>query len=120
MVFKPVKMLNSYKTSFFTLLFGSFLQISCEGAKCTDGTVLDAVTGKSLDNVSVMVLSGKKIMYTDSSGKFSVCNKVSSCMSGKCKQIVVQFSKNGYRSVTLDNPEKGILVRLEMSRPEIG
>ena len=86
--------------------------ISCEGQSCARGDVKDQTSNLAIDSVYVHVINGTQTMYTDSSGKFGVCGEFGSCMSG-CKDIVIEFSKSGYKTQTLQNPEPGIIVLLE-------
>jgi len=65
-----------------------------------------------LDSVNVNVVTGSKKIYTDSTGKFKVCNGMGGCMFG-CKDIIVEFSKNGYKTQTVENPVPDITVLLE-------
>jgi len=94
------------------LFFTSILIVSCEGYSCADGTVLDKSTNMPLDSVYVKVQTGSQTIYTDSSGKFEVCNKFGGCVP-KCKDIIVEFSKEGYLSQVLTNPTPGLNVYLE-------
>ena len=80
------------------------LLMSCEGHRCGVGTVLDKVTNAPLDSVLCEALTGTQKVYSNSGGKFEVCNRISGCVP-KCKDITVRFSKSGYKTITLDNPE---------------
>jgi hypothetical protein len=77
--------------------------ISCEGFGCAAGRVIDKNTNSSLDSVYCETLTGIKNMYTDSSGKFKLCNQMGGCMP-KCADIIIRLSKAGYKTVTLKNP----------------
>ncbi|MGC4232172.1 MAG: hypothetical protein QM594_04270 [Niabella sp.] len=86
---------------------------SCEGYKCADGTVIDKATNLPLDSVLVeVVTAGSRTIYTDTSGKFDVCNRMGGCVPN-CKDIMVKFSKNNYKTVTLTNPEKDAIVIMD-------
>ena len=80
----------------------------CEGYRCAQGKVLDKVTGSPLDSVFCEVLTGRQAMYTDSTGRFDVCNTISGCVP-KCKDITVRFSKNGYKTFSVENPEDSVI-----------
>lgn len=77
---------------------------SCEGYKCAEGIIVDKDTGIPLDSVLVNVKTGKKQMYTDSSGKFEVCNQMGGCVFG-CRDITVEFSKPGFKTLIKFNEE---------------
>ena len=87
------------------MLLLSFLITSCEGYRCGEGRVLDKTTSKPLDSVYCEVLTGVQKMYTDSAGKFHLCNRISGCVP-QCKDITIRFSKTGYKTITLENPEE--------------
>ena len=99
---------------FFIILMQVFWAFTtgCEGYRCGTGTVVDKITRFPLDSVYIEVLTGRKIMYTDSTGKFDVCNPMSGCIPD-CRDISIRFSKAGYQSVTLENPAYEIVVPLE-------
>ena len=99
-------------TSFLTALLIILFFESCEGYRCADGTVLDRITNLPLDSVFVEVITAdSRAIYTDTTGKFDVCNKLGGCMP--CKDIMIRFSKDDYESVTLTNPEKNAVVKME-------
>jgi hypothetical protein len=86
---------------------------SCEGNRCAEGTVFDKTTNLPLDGVLVEVITTEsKAAYTDTSGKFDVCNKMGGCVPN-CKDIMIRFSKNNYQTITLTNPEKDANVMME-------
>jgi hypothetical protein len=80
---------------------------SCEGYRCGNGRALDKVTNKPLDSVFCEVLTGSKTMYTDSTGKFNLCNNFGGC--APCKDITIQFSKTGYKTTSVENPVDAII-----------
>lgn len=97
------------------LLFAMLLMLciqSCEGYRCSDGVVLDKLTNLPLDSVLCDVISGSQKAYTDSTGKFDVCNRMGGCVPD-CKDIMVKFSKAGYRSQQIENPGTGAVIYLE-------
>lgn len=76
---------------------------SCEGFRCSVGTVRDAQTHQPLDSVLLEVLTkDNAASYTDSTGRFDVCNRMNGCVPD-CKDIVVQFSKPGYVTQKIKN-----------------
>ena len=80
----------------------------CEGYRCGNGKVMDKATNQLLDSVFCEAVTSNQSMYTDSTGSFNVCNKISGCVP-KCKDIVVRLSRQGYKTVTLENPEDVII-----------
>ena len=80
----------------------------CEGYRCGDGQVLDRATNLPLDSVFVEAITGRQTMYTDSTGNFEVCNTISGCLPD-CLDITVRFSKPGYATITVTNPEKATI-----------
>lgn len=83
----------------------------CEGYRCGDGTVLDADTRLPLDSVFCEVLTGSEQMVTDSSGDFSLCNPFGGCMP--CPDIEIEFSRAGYSSQLVTNPDHDRIILLE-------
>jgi hypothetical protein len=81
-----------------------FTQTSCEGYRCAKGIILDKTTSLPLDSVLVKVKSGKQKMFSDTSGNFRVCNQFGGCVFG-CEDIIVEFSKKGYKTILLKNEE---------------
>jgi hypothetical protein len=90
----------------------SLLLFSCEGYKCGEGVVKDKQSGQLLDSVFCNVTTGKENFYTDSAGTFEVCNQMSGCMFG-CKDITIEFSKTGYKSVLKSNEDCNGTIYLE-------
>ena len=98
--------------SFSVLSFIIVSIYSCEGYRCGNGIVKDKVTNLPFDSVLCTVLTGTNKVYTDCKGMFEVCNNFGSCASG-CKDIVIEFSKNGYRSTRIENPAQDEIIFLE-------
>lgn len=99
-------------TIFFSALTLVFFE-SCEGFRCTENVVQDKATNLPIDSVLVEVISAdSKIVYTDIAGKFDVCNRMGGCID-KCKDIVLRFSKAGYKTITITNPQKDELIFME-------
>jgi len=79
---------------------------SCEGYRCADGTIYDSVTKEPIDSVKCTVISADRhVEYSDSLGKYSVCNPFGGCVPD-CPDIIVEFSKAGYQTRTITNPNK--------------
>lgn len=100
------------KSGLCFVLILMLLFCACEGMKTAEGKVADQYTGLPLDSVLCNVKTGKMTTFTDSSGHFSVHNPMASCVGG-CKDITVEFSKYGYKTVNIENPEKDVVVYLE-------
>jgi len=79
---------------------------SCEGYRCADGIIYDAATKEPIDSVKCTVISADKyVEYSDSLGKYSVCNHFGGCVPD-CPDIIIEFSKIGYQTRTITNPNK--------------
>jgi hypothetical protein len=92
--------------------FSIFTLAGCEGFTCAEGTVKDKATNLPLDSVYCEVTSSETTnVYTNSAGNYNVCNRMGGCLFG-CKDIVVKFSKSGYKSVIETNPDKGAVIYL--------
>jgi hypothetical protein len=85
----------------------SFCCVSCEGSRFAEGIILDKLTAKPLDSVVCIALSGEDKMITDSTGKFRLTNPMGGCVP-KCKEIIIQLSKTGYKTATFTNPSDSI------------
>ncbi len=95
-----------------TFLTISLALINCEGMRHAEGIAVDKVSNLPLDSVLCNVLSGNQKALTDSTGTFDVSNRLSGCMFG-CKDIRVEFSKKGYKTIALTNPKLDVVVTLE-------
>lgn len=93
------------------ILVGMFFQ-GCEEYKCADGIVRDKLTNLPLDSVLTEVTTGAKTLYTDSTGKFEVYNKMGGCVPN-CKDLIIRFSKTDYQTITLTNPGTDEIVWME-------
>lgn len=94
------------------LSFLTLFLTSCEGYRTADGVVIDKNTRLPLDSVFVNVTTGNASIYTDSTGMFSLSNQMGGCVFG-CKDIMVEFSKDGYQKITLMNDECNGTIELE-------
>jgi hypothetical protein len=76
----------------------------CEGVVCSEGTVSDAMTNAPLADVEYDVLElDEAPRRTDATGFYRACGPLVGCIDG-CPDIHVQFTKDGYRAVTLTTP----------------
>jgi len=99
-------MKKNYKIPTFLLILTLGIY-SCEGMRCAEGVVKDKATGLPLDSVYVKVASNDRYeKYTDSTGAFDACNPFGGCVP-KCRDIMIEFSKPGYKNVILENPDSG-------------
>lgn len=76
---------------------------SCEGYRSVHGIVKDKTTSLPIDSVFCKALTSDAQFYTDSSGKFGLKNRMGGCVP-HCKDIIIQFTKKGYKDLTLTNP----------------
>jgi hypothetical protein len=106
------KVLNKLTSPLLALLIMVCFE-SCEGYSCADGTIVDKLTNLPLDSVLVEVATADfRAVYTDTTGKFDVCNRMGGCVPN-CKDITVRFSKNNYKTLTLTNPGTATIVMME-------
>ena len=107
------KLLSQRIFTSFIVIFGFIFFISsCEGMRCAEGTIYDADTKELIDSVLCTVKSGNEVQYSDSLGKYSVCNPFGGCVPD-CRDITVEFTKTGYKTKTLTNPKFNSDVYLE-------
>ena len=97
------KIWTAFLCTVFTAAF-----TSCEGYKCGTGHVVDKLTSKPLDSVFCEAITGVQTQYTDSAGTFELCNRMSGCVP-QCKDISIQFSKPGYKTIVVENPEDAVI-----------
>lgn len=97
-----------YVRTLFSFLSISLCLMSCEGYRIATGTVYDKFTNSAIENVKCRVLETNQSFYSDSSGKYSVHGKFRPLIPKP--NIEVEFSKEGYNSITVINP---IVVYLE-------
>lgn len=95
------------------LIFGLiFILTSCEGESGGDGIVFDKETGVALDSVKYMCIETEEIKYTDSLGRWEMYGPFGGCMPD-CQDFHVEFSKAGYQTITIKNPDNDIYLELE-------
>ena len=98
--------MSLFLVGFVCLVFGA-----CEGYRCGNGNVIDEQTGQPIDSVlCTAITAGDKQQFTDSVGHFDICNYMGGCIP-HCRDIQIEFSKTGYKTVKLENP--GEVVYLE-------
>lgn len=80
----------------------------CEGRGCSAGTVVDALTGAPLADVRCRELAAREEVTTDATGAYRACSPIGGCgiagLGGHCPYPVVEFSKVGYATRTIENP----------------
>ncbi|RED24862.1 hypothetical protein BD847_1598 [Flavobacterium cutihirudinis] len=94
------------------LIVAFIFLISCEGYKTGAGIVYDKSTNKPLDSVRYYAVGIDYIEYTDSLGKYYVEGKFGGCVS-ECPDFDAEFSKPGYKTITLKNPNGDVYLELE-------
>lgn len=95
------------------LFFGIIiLLVSCEGENGGDGIVFDKETGVVLDSVMYKCIETEKIKYTDSLGNWEMYGPFGGCMPD-CLDFHVEFSKAGYKTITIKNPDDDIYLEVE-------
>lgn len=89
---------------------------TCEGYTEANGRVLDADTNEPLDSVLVGSWVNKikdqnfeSEMLTDSTGKWWATTGLVGCSCNKCADLLVQFSREGYETLILENPQDSIV-----------
>lgn len=85
---------------------------ACEGSSSAKGVVKDKETNLPLDSVTCTVTSGEMQIVTNSTGEYDVHNNIGGCVGG-CKDIVVEFSRNGYKTVVKVEEEARGIVYME-------
>ncbi len=84
----------------------------CEAYRCGEGVVVDQSKNLPLDSVFCKVTTGSQTIYTDSTGMFEVYNLFGGCLFG-CKDIIIEFSKPGYKTIFKTNEEVRGTIYLE-------
>ncbi len=99
-------MINTAKQLILIIgLIGTLWLFGCEGYRCAEGTVYESGTDIPIDSVLCKVLTGTEELYTDSLGRYEVCNVFSGCVPD-CPEIEVEYSKPGYLTLILTNPNR--------------
>lgn len=97
----------------FSFLSISLCLISCEGYRSVTGTIYDKYTKTTIANVKCRVLETDQSFYSDSSGKYFVRGKFRPLIPKP--NIEVEFSKEGYNTITIINPSFVYLENLQAS-----
>lgn len=102
------------KTLIYLFLLTCLLA-SCEGYTCTDGIVKDKKTNLPIDCVLYKNLFSNfdSGMYTDSIGFFALCGNFGGCGRNGCPDINVEFSKAGYKTISIVNPGSNTTIFME-------
>jgi len=97
--------------SFIATLF-LFWIYGCEGELCAEGTICDSETNQPVDSVRCEVLAGKIVQFSDETGNYFICIQIGGFAPDKI-DIEVSFSKTGYKTKTVTNPETGSIIYLD-------
>lgn len=101
---KPSFLFHIFVPLSATLFSLATLLTSCEGYSCGEGVIYDKITEQPIDSVLCKVLTGSETQHSDSLGRYEVCNPFGGCVPD-CPDIVVEFSKPGYRTTKVKNPK---------------
>ncbi|RYM33788.1 hypothetical protein ERX46_07410 [Brumimicrobium glaciale] len=86
-----------------------FLFISCECSRSANGKVLDEETLLPIDSVLVKALT---VLYgevlSDSTGNYFLGSEMTGAVGG-CPDLEVSYSKKGYQSRIVVNPDKSVI-----------
>src|SRR5690554_2170846 len=95
------------------VLFCAFFVISCECRRDASGVIMDETTQKPLDSVKVEALTITLYsVFSDSLGNYSIGTGMTGATGG-CPDYKVSFSKEGYYSQVLVNPDGNVYMRKE-------
>ncbi|WP_229743183.1 hypothetical protein [Hymenobacter qilianensis] len=102
-----------HRTLFFLTCCATLCLVGCEGYRHVRGVVLDQQTKVPLDSVRcetfnphIMALGSfdsNDPQYSDPHGAFDVTGEFGGCVP-ECPDILVRFSKKGYKTLQLVNP----------------
>jgi len=79
------------------------LNTSCEGTRVANGTVVDKSSNMPLDSVLCVVIETNAFSYTDAEGNYNLEGPFGGC-GKECQDMTVEFSKEGYETMTILNP----------------
>lgn len=104
--------MKQIKHKVFTLLIFLLLitNLGCEGYRCGTGKIVDSKSDLPLDSV-LCKIDNELFVYSDSIGHYELCGRFSGCVPD-CPDIQIEFSKKGYKTQIIKNPNKDI-IRLE-------
>ena len=86
--------------------------VSCEGYRVGEGHIYESKTKVVLDSVKYKEISTDHIQYTDSTGHYYIEGPFGGCMSD-CVDFDAEFSKSGYKSIKITNPDGDIYLEKE-------
>lgn len=97
----------------FAVIAGCFLFFACEGERIGEGYVRDAITNQPIDSVAYRDANDGTLFYTDSTGYYYITGPFGGCTFGGCPDYTVEFSKSGYQTRSVGNPDGSIHLELE-------
>jgi hypothetical protein len=86
----------------------SVILMACEGMKNANGVVLEYPSKIPIEGVLCTVIETGEVTFTDTKGNYVAEGPFGSCMFN-CKDMTIQFSKNGYSTIRILNPENPII-----------
>ena len=89
-----------------------FALLSCEGERGGDGIVFESDTAIVLDSVMYKCIETGEIKYTDLLGAWEMYGPFGSC-ARECPDFRVEFSKTGYVTKKITNPDGNIYLDKE-------
>lgn len=95
------------------ILIIAILLVGCEGERIGEGIVYDAQTNQPLDSVVYKRVDSDYIFYTDSTGHYLITGPFGSCQFGGCPDYTASFTKPGYKTKNLGNPDGNIYLEAE-------
>jgi len=93
------------RLSILTLLLT--LVCSCDSMKLfgeAEGRVLDSISGEPILEVYCFLPANSHETYTDSTGYYRLSIDWGACIF-KCPDMIVEYSKDGYKSISVTNPD---------------
>ena len=103
---------NIFLKIMYVLFSGLFLT-SCECSRDASGVIMDETTQQPLDSVKVEGLTITLYsVFSDSLGNYSIGTSMTGAVGG-CPDYKVSFSKEGYYSQVLVNPDGNVYMRKE-------
>jgi len=86
---------------------------SCECRRNAKGIIMDEATQLPIDSVRVEALTITLYdVYSDSSGNYSIGTSMTGSVGG-CPDYNVSFSKEGYQTQVLVNPNGNVYLKME-------
>lgn len=97
----------------YAIIAGCFLFFACEGERIGKGYIRDAQTNQPIDSAAYRDTNGGSFFYTDSTGYYYITGPFGGCTFGGCPDYTVEFSKPGYQTRTVGNPDGNIHLETE-------